>query len=543
MIIQCEQCSTKFRLDDSKVTEKGVKVRCAKCRHVFSVKKDVPDTEIQTDLDAMLAKQSPDFGAMLDEKVSVPIEQESSSQSELKQDDSLLPSATNLDDMFSEPNPDFGTMFDEGISPKAEQESSAQPLLIKEEAPLTSSADFGGMLADPPPDEDAMFDDRMFIQTEQEPPPQPDLKEEYTSTSPSSVPDFDYSDFDFSGKENVPDLVMLPPQEDLLQSPVADNEEPALFSLDEEQGLALKHKETQDDPTAAPPYTLGDLDLNHPADVPATSGMEFDDTFDFGAFQADIQSVEVSATPLPEKEADVFPVGIMVPLTVEPVVVEVADSVAALAAPVGEAQAEPVVTDETTAQERILHQEMKTEEELPPLTIASRRKQNSRLGILLAVAAIVIVAVIGYFYYAMMPEDKGKVSVESGKITLGSVNAKFVKNRTIGDLLVITGEAVNKFARPRAAIQVKGMVYGAKGEVLVSKNAYCGNPLTTEQLSTLPLDKIEAAMANQFGDSLANMEVSPGKAIPFVLVIANPSIDGKDYGVEPVGSTVAAGKQ
>jgi len=66
--------------------------------------------------------------------------------------------------------------------------------------------------------------------------------------------------------------------------------------------------------------------------------------------------------------------------------------------------------------------------------------------------------------------------------------------------------------------------------------------LTKEQLVTLPADKIEAAMANQFGDSLANMEVAVGKAIPFVIVISKPPAEAKDYGVEPAGSTVATGK-
>ncbi len=39
MIVECEKCSGKFKLDDSKVTEKGIKVRCSKCKHVFTVKK------------------------------------------------------------------------------------------------------------------------------------------------------------------------------------------------------------------------------------------------------------------------------------------------------------------------------------------------------------------------------------------------------------------------------------------------------------------------------------------------------------------------
>jgi hypothetical protein len=49
-------------------------------------------------------------------------------------------------------------------------------------------------------------------------------------------------------------------------------------------------------------------------------------------------------------------------------------------------------------------------------------------------------------------------------------------------------------------------------------------------------------MANQFGDSLANMEVAPGNAIPFMVVMPKPPTGATDYGVEPVGSTVATGK-
>ncbi len=37
MIIQCEQCSTKFKLDDSKVKPEGVKVKCKKCGNIFFV--------------------------------------------------------------------------------------------------------------------------------------------------------------------------------------------------------------------------------------------------------------------------------------------------------------------------------------------------------------------------------------------------------------------------------------------------------------------------------------------------------------------------
>jgi predicted Zn finger-like uncharacterized protein len=37
MIVQCERCQTKFRVDDEKVPEKGIKARCSKCQNVFRI--------------------------------------------------------------------------------------------------------------------------------------------------------------------------------------------------------------------------------------------------------------------------------------------------------------------------------------------------------------------------------------------------------------------------------------------------------------------------------------------------------------------------
>ena len=53
MILQCDQCSTKFRLDDSKLKPGGVKVRCSKCRHVFLAGADLKEEE--SEFDAILS--------------------------------------------------------------------------------------------------------------------------------------------------------------------------------------------------------------------------------------------------------------------------------------------------------------------------------------------------------------------------------------------------------------------------------------------------------------------------------------------------------
>jgi len=64
MIVNCEKCDTKFKLDDSKVTEKGIKVRCSKCQAVFLVKRPpgeytmAPD-DIKKAIDEALGSEAP----------------------------------------------------------------------------------------------------------------------------------------------------------------------------------------------------------------------------------------------------------------------------------------------------------------------------------------------------------------------------------------------------------------------------------------------------------------------------------------------------
>ncbi len=44
MIVTCAQCGTQFRLDESQVGEKGVRVRCSQCANLFSVSRPAPSS-------------------------------------------------------------------------------------------------------------------------------------------------------------------------------------------------------------------------------------------------------------------------------------------------------------------------------------------------------------------------------------------------------------------------------------------------------------------------------------------------------------------
>ncbi len=45
MIVTCEKCNTRFRLDDSLVPKEGIKAKCSKCGHIFMIFPPKPEDE------------------------------------------------------------------------------------------------------------------------------------------------------------------------------------------------------------------------------------------------------------------------------------------------------------------------------------------------------------------------------------------------------------------------------------------------------------------------------------------------------------------
>lgn len=191
--------------------------------------------------------------------------------------------------------------------------------------------------------------------------------------------------------------------------------------------------------------------------------------------------------------------------------------------------------------------------DLPPSSLTSRKKRGSLFPVLVIIGAILlIVALAGsgvYFFggpkafskvgLGFLVEWYGQKGGEEGDIVLRNVKAEYVASKEAGELFVVRGEALNNYKKPRASIQVKVALLGQGGALLKAKTAFCGNPLSNEQLIGLPMAKIEEAMNNQFGDSLANLGVKPGNAIPFVVVINEIPKESVDYSVQVGGSTVA----
>lgn len=131
---------------------------------------------------------------------------------------------------------------------------------------------------------------------------------------------------------------------------------------------------------------------------------------------------------------------------------------------------------------------------------------------------------------------QGAMQEQPGVIRPTSLQGSFMTNQQEGEIFVIRGTAVNEYREARAAIQVKGIIFDKDGKSLMQKTIFCGNPISDDDLRKLPYSKMEEMMGNQFGASLANLNVTTGQSIPFTIVFRNLPKSLSEFVIEVVDS-------
>ena len=165
----------------------------------------------------------------------------------------------------------------------------------------------------------------------------------------------------------------------------------------------------------------------------------------------------------------------------------------------------------------------------------------------LLILLIVLCGIGGYLYVSgdgqrllgqLVMKIKGESPSVPGEQLIGlkEITSSYISNRDAGQLLVISGSAVNNFPTARSALAVKGVLLDGTGKVLQQQQVFCGNPLSEEKLRTLKFAEIEEAMHNQFGDSLSNLNVKAGSALKFTIVFRNVPKEMANINVEVVDS-------
>jgi len=107
------------------------------------------------------------------------------------------------------------------------------------------------------------------------------------------------------------------------------------------------------------------------------------------------------------------------------------------------------------------------------------------------------------------------------KIIVFDITDKFIDNSKVGKLFIISGKVKNEYSEARSFIRVTGKLYAKGKNFSKSATVYCGNVLSDQDLSNMDMNSINKRLSNLLGDNKSNVNVKPGKLLPFMIVFPN----------------------
>jgi len=134
-------------------------------------------------------------------------------------------------------------------------------------------------------------------------------------------------------------------------------------------------------------------------------------------------------------------------------------------------------------------------------------------------------------------EDAGNL-----KISTIDIAGKFISNSRSGRLFVISGSAKNGYQEPRAMIKIAGSLYSQGKKLVKTEEIFSGNYLSDAELADMDLESIRSRLKNRAGDNKSNLNVPPGREVPFMLVFSDLPENLEEYTIEVKESFPAAKK-
>lgn len=511
MVIECSSCHARFKLADDKVKESGTKVRCTKCREVFTV---FPESPPPVTLPVMTVSTP--------EPVSpVVIKQQEEVNDALFSETDTIPFAAGMppfavdvpadeDDDWNQPAAD--NLFSDGFTEVAGASDLDAINFDDIEAPvfrvdsdevskigLSDTISFNDSFADNESNQAYQITeatDEQSLSGESH----NDFTADFFSTTLTTPQDLNPintaerdSDFTFSGGDNLADLSW----DELDKSPVTTT-------------------------ASVQPVNTGTAPL--------------DSDFDFSSFSFD--DITPSVNTDENKSAGTAAQSDAIEISTE-------NGTAPAAVEAIPTSREVDVTSPPLAKEL----KEKPQRQSRPLRprVRPKKKRTNRFAVKLITLILLGLAVTyGIKNRAQIEKTynnvvnnfiENQIQVETGgRIDLVKLSGSYVHNNQEGDLFVIRGEAVNEFKGLRSSVLVKGTIYGAKGEALQSQSAYCGNPLIDSKLKDLNFKEIRDIMNNELGQHLVNLNIATGKGIPFTIVFNKAPKNIKEFTVEVLDS-------
>lgn len=514
MVIECSSCHARFKLADDKIKENGTKVRCTKCRVVFTVLPEKPPVVATPPVPAPPAKT---VSPIDDTEKEIAGDLRSS-----ETEHSPFPDEPPLDDKKHPPADEWGQEKASGFPSDAFSEDAGSFDLDainfdNIEAPVFSASSKSTESFEFSDDTAFSFSDLSLDESENQP-----FKIKEEKLNDSAFGDVSHDAFDeFTADDST--VEPSSPSNIVLNQPTMGSTDELSFSeADDISGFSWEEPDASSNNSPPP---IENRESKHVSD---------DSGFDFSSFSFN-----------DDDDSSTLSAGASVPLesTQEPSI-----SLAPESAP--PALIETVVTPPERISTRQTHDRQSSTPSPPrPLRPRSRKKKtgsNRRLLKYLFLTLLMVSAFLGFknreqiqqkykIYVGSFIEKQTQTEI-SGSISLVKLSASYVLNTQEGELFVIRGEALNEFKGLRSSVLVKGVIYDEKGVILQSQSAYCGNPLPDTNLKKLGFSEIRNRMSNELGDNLSNLNIAPGKGIPCTIVFKNAPKNVNEFTVEVVES-------
>lgn len=545
MIIQCQACQTRFRLADEKIKPGGTKVRCSKCKEIFSVTPPEPE----------VVEETVDFGAFNMEAVPEETPGETAVAAEPPEQGPSEPQEESLEH-GEEPAPATEA---ENI-PETADDAQGDELDFSGLEEGMRDVDAGDELAEefsftdasqPVEDDEASAD--ADVTATEEPPVEQAAEEptDFAATFEEAVEPGGPVEFDFGDDSSFTDEGEKASEFEKFSSESTDDGDTGTTEFTFEEKDESVEESIEDEPAdfAFDDESLRDSDSASEWDDEVPAG----DTFDFDEPRFDSDTAESESTPEDSAE-DGLQFGEIDFSSDDDSDTPSFQTNGSLTGASIETREEP---ESFTRHEQKPPPSHEHDYEEPlPVPPPPKKSSLSRVVLLLILLLVVLGGAAGFLFMQegslnpnavtqYLPFLKNYLGEQQelapgDRIDINISGSSYV-NGQAGQMLVIQGSAVNNQTSSRSSITIKGTLVDAKGKTLLQQTVFCGNALDDTELATMPFSAIEEAMNNEFGDSLSNMNIATGGSIPFTIVFRNVPPEISSINVEVVDSKPGGG--
>lgn len=115
------------------------------------------------------------------------------------------------------------------------------------------------------------------------------------------------------------------------------------------------------------------------------------------------------------------------------------------------------------------------------------------------------------------------------RYAVGNLIGYYEANARAGPMFVIKGLVTNQGRNKRSGVRMHAGILGRDGKTVAESTAYAGNVLSGEALRTSSRQAIEEEMGNRWGSALMNLDIPPGKSVPFMVVFFDAPEGVEEY--------------